>query len=243
MTEVMLGVAMFTSVVLALVAVILIAKSKLVASGNVSVVVNDQKTLSVPAGGKLLGCLADEGIFVSSACGGGGTCAQCIVRVNEGGGDILPTERSHINRREAREGYRLSCQVAVKQDLRIEVPPEAFETKKWECTVKSNRNVATFIKEFVLELPPGEEVDFKPGGYIQIEVPPHELAYRDFRIEDEYHSDWDKYDVWRYVSRVEEPVVRAYSMANYPGETGIIMLNVRIASPPPRAPEGTPLFA
>ncbi len=240
MTEILLGVAMFTVVVLFLVAVILAAKSKLVASGNIAICINDQKTIDVPAGGKLLNALSDQGIFVSSACGGGGTCAQCIVKVLDGGGDILPTERSHINRREAREGYRLSCQVPVKQDLKVEVPPEAFETKKWHCKVRSNHNVATFIKEFVLELPEGQQVDFKPGGYIQIEVPPHEIVYKDFDIEKEYHEDWDKYNVWRYVSKVDDPVIRAYSMANYPGEQGIIMLNIRVASPPPRAPEGTP---
>ena len=240
MTEIILGVTMFTVVVLALVGVILAAKAKLVASGNVAITINEQKTIEVPAGGKLLGALADQGIFVSSACGGGGTCAQCIVKVFEGGGDILPTERSHINKREAREGCRLSCQVAVKQDMKVEVPEEAFETKKWRCTVKSNHNVATFIKEYVLSLPEGEEVDFKPGGYIQIEVPPHTLEYKNFDIEEEYHEDWDKYDIWRYKSVVDEPVVRAYSMANYPGEKGIIMLNVRVATPPPRAPEGIP---
>ncbi len=234
------GVLMFTLVVLALVVIILFAKSQLVASGDVKIEVNGQKTLSVPAGGKLLGALADAGVFVSSACGGGGTCAQCEVKVLSGGGDILPTEKSHISNREAREGCRLSCQVAVKQDMRVEVPPEAFETKKWRCKVRSNHNVATFIKEFVLELPAGEEVDFKAGGYIQIECPPHEVAYRDFDIEEEYRGDWDKFDVWRYVSRVDEPVIRAYSMANYPGEKGIIMLNVRIASPPPRLPDIPP---
>ncbi len=240
MTEIILGVVMFTTIVLALVVLILIAKSKLVASGNVKIMVNEQKELAVPAGGKLLGCLADNGIFVSSACGGGGTCAQCRVKITEGGGEILPTERNHINKREAREGYRLSCQVAVKQDMEVEVPAEAFETKKWLCTVKSNHNVATFIKELVLELPEGEEVAFKPGGYIQIDIPPHEVRYANFDVEEEYHEDWDRYNVWRYVSNVEEPVVRAYSMANYPGEEGVIMLNVRIATPPPRAPDGTP---
>lgn len=240
MTEIFLGVAMFTSVVLALVFLILVAKRGLVASGNITIDINEQKTVEVPTGGKLLGALSEQGIFVSSACGGGGTCAQCIVKVLDGGGDILPTERSHINKREAREGYRLSCQVAVKQDMKVEVPEEALETRKWQCKVRSNRNVATFIKEFVLELPPGEQVNFKPGGYIQIEVPPHELDYKDFAIEEEYHGDWDTYDVWRYKSVVTEPVVRAYSMANYPGEQGIIMLNVRIASPPPRAPEDVP---
>lgn len=232
--EIIFGVATFTVVVLALVGLILLAKSFLVSSGNIKILVNDQKEISVPAGGKLMSALAEEGIFVSSACGGGGTCAQCEVKVLSGGGDILPTETGHISKREAREGCRLSCQVAVKQDMVVEVPDEAFDTKKWECTVRSNHNVATFIKELVLELPEGEDVDFKAGGYIQIEAPPHVVEYKDFDIEDEYHSDWDKYDVWRYKSVVEEEVIRAYSMANYPGEKGIIMLNVRVASPPPR---------
>ncbi len=237
---VLLGVFFFTAVVIGLVILILGAKKVLVASGDVKITVNDSKTLTVASGGKLLGCLADNGIFVSSACGGGGTCAQCKVRVLEGGGEILATERTHINNAKAKEGYRLSCQVAVKQDLKIEVPPEVFETKKWLCTVRSNHNVATFIKELVLDLPEGEHVDFKSGGYIQIEVPPHTVAYKGFDIEPQFREDWDKFNVWRYVSTVTEPVYRAYSMANYPGEKGIIMLNVRIASPPPRAPEGTP---
>lgn len=237
---IVLGVTMFTVVVLLLVGIILIAKAYLVPSGSITIRINEQKEVQTSAGGKLLNALADQGIFVSSACGGGGTCAQCLVKIHKGGGDILPTERSHINNKEAREGYRLSCQVAVKQDMDIEVPHEALETKKWECEVISNRNVATFIKEFKLKLPEGEEVNFKAGGYIQIEVPPHELKYSDFDIEEEYHEDWDKFNVWRYVSKVDEPVIRAYSMANYPGEKGIIMLNVRIASPPPRAPEDTP---
>jgi Na+-transporting NADH:ubiquinone oxidoreductase subunit F len=238
--QILLGVAMFTVIVLALVVLILIARSRLVASGDVKILVNDQKTLTVPAGGKLLGALADAGIFISSACGGGGTCAQCKVKVQSGGGDILPTERSHINNRQAREGLRLSCQVAVKQDMKVEVPEEAFETKKWTCTVRSNQNVATFIKELVLELPADEEVGFKAGGYIQIEIPPHEIEYQNFEVAKEYREDWDKYNLWRYKSVVADPVIRAYSMANWPGEQGIIMLNVRIASPPPRAPEGTP---
>ncbi|MGZ0171083.1 MAG: NADH:ubiquinone reductase (Na(+)-transporting) subunit F, partial [Planctomycetales bacterium] len=238
--EIFLGVFMFTGIVLALVAVILQARSFLVPSGNVKITVNGQKTLEVPAGGKLLNALSSQGIFVSSACGGGGTCAQCKVNVLSGGGEILATETGHINKKDAREGCRLSCQVAIKQDMNIEVPPEVFETKKWECVVRSNNNVATFIKELILELPEGEEVGFKSGGFIQIECPPHEVHYKDFDIDEEYREDWDKFDVWRYVSKVDEPVVRAYSMANYPGETGIIMLNVRVASPHPRAPEGTP---
>ena len=240
MAEILFGVLIFTLVVLTLVSIILLAKSFLVASGDVKIMVNGQKEIVVPAGGKLMNALADADIFVSSACGGGGTCAQCKVKVQEGGGDILETEKGHINKKEQREGCRLSCQVAVKQDMTIEVPHEAFETKKWECTVRSNDNVATFIKELVLELPEGEDVAFKAGGYIQIECPPHTVHYKDFDIGEEYHPDWDQYNVWRYVSNVEEDVVRAYSMANYPGEKGIIMLNVRVASPPPRAPEGTP---
>lgn len=237
---VLLGVTVFTAVVVGLVVVILGAKKAFVPSGDVHLSINESKELTIPAGGKLLGALADNGIFVSSACGGGGTCAQCKVRILAGGGEILETEKSHINRAEAREGYRLSCQVAVKQDMKIEVPPEVFETKKWACTVRSNDNVATFIKELVLELPVGEEVGFKAGGYIQIEAPPHVVNYKDFDIQDKYRADWDQYNVWRYVSKVDEPTIRAYSMANYPGEKGIIMLNVRVASPPPRAPEGTP---
>ncbi len=240
MTEIMIGVMMFTSVILALVVVILMARSRLVAGGDVQIVVNEQKTFRVPVGGKLMGSLGDAGIFVSSACGGGGTCAQCIVKILDGGGDILATERTHINKRRARDGYRLSCQVAVKQDMVIEVPDEVFETKKWQCTVRSNDNVATFIKELVLDLPEGEQVDFKSGGFIQIEVPPHELSYRDFDIDEKYHDDWDKFDIWRYKTKGTEPVVRAFSMANYPGEKGIIKLNIRVASPPPSAPEGTP---
>ncbi|MDA7541525.1 NADH:ubiquinone reductase (Na(+)-transporting) subunit F [bacterium] len=235
------GVLIFTFVVIALVATIQGAKKLLVPEGDVKIVVNGQKEISVPRGGKLMGALADPGgIFVSSACGGGGTCAQCMVKVFEGGGDILATEKGHINKREAREGCRLSCQVAVKQDMKVEVPEEAFETKKWDCTVRSNHNVATFIKELVLELPVGEEVDFRAGGFIQIEVPPHTVEYKNFDIEKEYHEDWDKFDQWRFKSVVNETVFRAYSMANYPGEKGIIMLNIRIASPPPNLPDVPP---
>lgn len=240
MLEVIYGVFFFVIVVIALVIVILLAKRALVASGDVTITINEQKEIKVPAGGKLLGALAGEGIFISSACGGGGTCAQCKVKVVDGGGDILATEKTHISNREAREGERLSCQVAVKQDMKVEVPPEVFETKKWECTVRSNDNVATFIKELVLELPEGENVDFKAGGYIQIECPPHVVNYKDFVVDEKFHEDWDKFDIWRFVSKVDEDVVRAYSMANYPGEKGIIMLNVRVATPPPRNPELPP---
>ena len=240
MGTIFLGITMFTVVVLALVVLILYAQSMLVASGPVKILINEQKEIEVPAGGKLLGALADAGVFVSSACGGGGTCAQCKVKVHDGGGEILATEKDHINKKEAVEGERLSCQVAVKQDMTVEVPAEAFDTKKWSCTVRSNDNVATFIKELILELPEGEDVDFRAGGYIQIECDPHTVNYKDFDIQEEYHEDWDKYDIWRFVSKVDEPVVRAYSMANYPGEKGIIMLNVRVATPPPRNPELPP---
>ncbi len=240
MFEVFLGVTLFTTIVLSLVVVIQVARRLLVPSGSVTIDVNGKKQLELPVGGKLLNNLADVGIFVSSACGGGGTCGQCRVKVISGGGEILPTERPQFNKREVREGYRLSCQLPVKQSMVIEVPDEALETKRWVCHVRSNRNVATFIKELILEVPEGESVDFKAGGYIQIEVPPHTVEYKDFDIDDDFRGDWDKYNMWRYRSVVDEPVVRAYSMANYPGEQGIIMLNVRIASPPPRAPENVP---
>ena len=241
MSQILLGVGMFTVVILALVLVILFAKSKLVASGPVKLNINGEKEVEVGAGNKLLNVLADQKLFVSSACGGGGTCGQCIVKVTEGGGEILQTEMSHITKREAREGYRLSCQVAVKQDMKVEVPEEVFGVKKWECKVRSNENVATFIKELVLELPEGEEVPFRAGGFIQIERPGGlKIEYKDFDVEEEYREDWDKFNLWQYTSYVEEPTIRAYSMANYPEEKGIIMLNVRIASPPPRNPNVPP---
>ena len=239
---ILLGAVMFTFIVIALVLFIVFARSRLVASGTIDIVINDDKenALTVPVGGKLLNALAANKIFVPSACGGSGTCGQCTVKVFEGGGDILPTETSQVNRRQAREGVRLSCQVPVKQDMRIEIPPEIFHARQWECTVRSNRNVATFIKELLLELPEGEDVDFRAGGYIQVEAPPHTVHYKDFIVEDEYKHDWDKYNMWRYVSKVEEPISRAYSMANYPEEKGIILLNVRVASPPPRLPNVPP---
>lgn len=239
MLEIGLGVGFFTVIVLALVTVILFAKSKLVATGNVKITINGEKEIEVPAGGKLLSVLAENSLFVPSACGGGGTCAQCRVKIHDGGGSILPTEETHITKREAACGDRLSCQVSVKQDMKIEVPEEVFGVKQWRCKVRSNDNVATFIKELVLELPEGENVDFRAGGYIQIECPPHKVNYKEFSVQDEYKPDWDHFNIWQYESVVEETVVRAYSMANYPEEQGIIMLNVRIASPPPRT-EGLP---
>ena len=241
MTEVISGVGMFTGVILALVTIILVARSRLVPSGNVRILINDDesKALSVPAGGKLLNVLADNKVFVSSACGGGGTCAQCKVNIYEGGGDILQTETSHITKREASEGVRLSCQVNVKQDMKIEVPPEVFSVKKWECEVVSNDNVATFIKEFIVKLPEGETLDFQPGGFIQIEVPPFECDFKDFEgIDERFHPDWDRFNVWDFKLVNTEPVFRAYSMANHPAEGDIIMLNIRIATPPPDREKG-----
>lgn len=240
MIEIAMGVGMFTAIVLGLVFLILAARSRLVASGNVAISINDEKTVQAPVGGKLLGALADSGLFVASACGGGGTCGQCRVKVFEGGGSILPTEESLITKREAAEGDRLSCQVTVKQDMRIQVPSEVFGVKKWDCSVRSNRNVATFIKELVLQLPSGEAVDFRAGGYIQIECPPHSVRFADFDIDARFRDEWDRYDLWRYESKVNKPAMRAYSMANYPEERGIIMLNVRIATPPPGAPSSIP---
>ncbi len=239
---VILGVVMFTVIVLFLVAIILLAKSKLVPSGNVTISINDNPdhSLTVPIGGKLLQTLAKNEVYLPSACGGGGTCGECKCIVLEGGGDILPTETSKLNRKQIREHYRLSCQVAVKNDLKITVPAEVFEIKKWNCKVISNRNVATFIKELKLQLPEGESVNFRAGGYIQIEAPPHVVKYSDFNIEERFREDWDKYNLWKYVSKVDEPVLRAYSMANYPEEKGIILLNVRIASPPPKMPDVPP---
>ncbi|WP_461534559.1 NADH:ubiquinone reductase (Na(+)-transporting) subunit F [Spongorhabdus nitratireducens] len=232
---ILLGVGMFTAIVLVLVAVILAARSKLVSTGDVSIDINDdpEKQIKAPAGGKLLQTLAGQGIFLSSACGGGGTCAQCKCKVTGGGGSALPTEEPHFTKGELRDGWRLSCQVAVKQDMQIEVPEEFFGVKKWECEVVSNENVATFIKELTLKLPEGENVDFRAGGYVQLEAPPHVVDYKNFEIPEEYKGDWDRFNLWQYKSKVDETVIRAYSMANYPEEKGILKFNIRIASPPP----------
>ena len=233
--EIILGISMFTAIVLALVLVILFAKSKLVSSGDVTISINGDpsKAVVTAAGGKLLGALADQGIFIPSACGGGGTCGQCRVDVHSGGGDILPTEEGHINKREAKTGCRLACQVAVKQDMVIEVEDEIFGVQQWECEVISNDNQATFIKELKLRIPNGESVPFKAGGYIQIEAPAHHVKYSDFEIDEQYKGDWNHFGFFDVESKVDEPTLRAYSMANYPEEEGIIMLNVRIATPPP----------
>ena len=241
MTEIVSGAGMFTGVVLVLVGIILVARSKLVATGDVRILINDDedRSLTIPAGGKLLNVLADNEIYVSSACGGGGTCAQCRVKVHDGGGEILATELEHVTRREARDGDRLSCQVTVKQDMKIEVPAEVFSVRRWECEVVSNENVATFIKELVLKLPEGEILDFESGGFIQIEVPPFECSFREFEVDERFHEDWDRFNVWNLRTVNQDPVFRAYSMANHPAEGDMMMLNIRIATPPVDRATGT----
>ncbi|NLC22445.1 MAG: NADH:ubiquinone reductase (Na(+)-transporting) subunit F [Halomonadaceae bacterium] len=232
---ILLGVFMFTVVVVGLVLVILAARSKLVSTGDVTIEVNGdpEHTITTQAGGKLLNTLAANGVFLSSACGGGGSCAQCKCRVEEGGGSILPTEESHFTLREKKEGWRLSCQVPVKQDMKIEVPEEIFGVKKWECEVISNPNVATFIKELNLKLPEGEEVAFRAGGYVQLVAPPYDIKFSDFDIEEKYRGDWEKFELFNISHKENEEVIRAYSMANYPEEKGMLKFNIRIATPPP----------
>ena len=232
----LLSIAVFTGVILVLVLIINFAESKLLPQGEMIITVNDEedKKFKVRPGGTLLSALAYETIYLPSACGGGGTCAMCKCQVLDGGGGILPTETGHISRNEAKENWRLACQVKVKEDMNIHVPDEIFSIRKWGCTVKSNENVATFIKELVLDLPEGENLNFQAGGYIQIDIPEYRnLLFKDFDVEDEYHPDWDKYKVWNLVANNDEPIFRAFSMANHPAEGNRIMLNVRIATPPP----------
>ncbi|MGI9293918.1 MAG: NADH:ubiquinone reductase (Na(+)-transporting) subunit F, partial [Pseudomonadales bacterium] len=240
MQEIAIGVVLFTGIVTALAVLILLARSQLVPSGNIQINVNGERDLSVPAGSKLLNTLSANDLFLPSACGGGGTCGQCTVKVMEGGGALLPTEATHISKRMAADGVRLACQVNVDQDLRIEVPKDVFGVNKWECSVRSNDNVATFIKELVLELPQGETMDFRAGGYIQIECPAYRLSFRDIDVQEQYRDDWERFKLFDLESVVDTPDIRAYSMASYPEENDIIMLNVRIATPPPNAPAGTP---
>ncbi len=240
MLEIIVAVGLFTLVVIALGVIILLSRSVLVPSGDVHIVVNGERDIAVPVGDKLLNVLTGQSLFLPSACGGGGTCGQCKVKILEGGGELLPTEKAHINKRAAREGERLACQVSVAGDLAIEVPEEVFGVNRWECTVRSNENVATFIKEFVLELPPGEVMNFRAGGYIQIECPPYQLSYSDIDVPEAFREEWERYQLFDLESVVEKPDMRAYSMANYPEEDTIVMLNVRIATPPPNAPAGTP---
>ena len=211
---------------------ILVAKAKLLPSGNVKITINGEKNIDVPMGATLLNTLQSQNVFLSSACGGGGTCGQCRCRVVEGGGEILPTEKGHFNRKEQMNNWRLSCQVKVKEDLSIIIPEEVFGVKEWECEVVSNDNVATFIKEFVVKLPEGEKLDFKPGSYSQIRIPKYDLKYTEMAVSEMYKPEWDKFKLWDLAVKNDEDTVRAYSMANYPAEGNIITLNVRVATPP-----------
>lgn len=232
---ILLSTLVFTGTILILVVILNYATSKLVPSGDVKILINgdEEKSITSPAGQTLLQTLAAEKIFLPSACGGGGTCGMCTCVVDDGGGEVLPTEKPHLTRAEIKDNVRLTCQVKVKSDMKITIPDEIFSIQKWECEVVSNHNVATFIKEFIVKLPEGENLDFRAGGYIQIDVPPHKLDYTEFDIEDEYRGDWDKFNMWRYHSELDESIYRAYSMANHPAEGNIVILNIRIASPPP----------
>jgi len=234
MVTALIGVLFFTGLILLLVILLNFVGDKLLPQGNVDIEINEDKdkTISVRPGQTILSALTSSEIFLPSACGGQGTCAQCKCQVIDGGGDILPTETGHIGRKEAADHWRLACQVKIKQNMKIALPDEIFNIQKYDCKVISNHNVATFIKEFIIELPSGAEMDYKAGGYIQIEVPPYKLNYSNFDVEKEYREDWDKYDMWRYISNNDEEVIRAYSMASYPAEGNKIMLNVRIATPP-----------
>jgi Na+-transporting NADH:ubiquinone oxidoreductase subunit F len=235
MITILSAILAFSSVALLLTVVIIIAEEKLVSKGMVKIVINGEqdKALEVESGATLLSTLAGNGIFLPSACGGGGTCGTCRCQVFEGGGDILPTELGHISRRLAKDHWRLSCQVKVREDMEIGVPEEIFSIKKWECEVVSNDNVATFIKEFVVKLPEGETLDFEPGGYIQLDVPQYEIDYRrDITVQDKYRGEWERLGLYGLKSKSTQPVFRAYSMANHPAEGNIIKLNVRIATPP-----------
>ena len=228
-----IAIAAFLVVTLLLVAVLLFAKAKLTASGEVRIDINGEKDLPVEPGSTLLTTLADNGIFLPSACGGGGSCGMCRLQVLEGGGDILPTEVNFFSRRQQKENWRLGCQVKVKQDMKIAVPAAVLGVRKWECEVVSNRNVATYIKEFVVKLPPGENLNFQSGGYIQIDVPKYdEIRFADFDIAPEYRGEWEQFKMFDLVAKNPEPTFRAYSMANHPAEGNIVMLNIRIATPP-----------
>ncbi len=225
----------FSSFILALVVILIYAEKKLVHQGKIKLLINDdeEKSPEVNAGGTLLSVLSDNKIFLPSACGGGGTCGMCKCQIFEGGGDVLPTEKTLLTRSEIKEDWRIACQVKVKQDMKINVPEEIFSIQKFECEVVSNDNVATFIKELKLKIPAGQEMEFQAGGYIQIYIPPYSLIYSEFDIEEQYRPDWDKYKLWDIKSSNDEEIFRAYSMANYPAEADIVMLNVRIATPPP----------
>ncbi len=231
-TIVIISVITFLVMILLLVSILLYAKKKLTPQGLVKIIINDEKEVETSPGSSLLSTLTNEKIFLPSACGGGGTCGMCKVQVFEGGGDILPTEKGFFTRKEAQDHWRLGCQVKVRNDLKIRVSHEVFGIKKWECEVVSNNNVATFIKEFVVKLPDGEHLDFRSGGYIQIDVPKCEVDYKNIEIGEKFRGDWDKFKMWDLKMKNPEPIYRAYSMANHPAEGNIVMLNIRIATPP-----------
>ena len=231
-TIILVSVGVFLLLTLLLVVILLVAKSKLVPSGNVKLTVNGEKELEVPIGGTLLNTLQGQNIYLSSACGGSGSCGQCRCRVIEGGGEILPTETGFFSRKEQKEHWRLSCQTKVKEDMQVIVPESVFGVKEWECEVISNRNVSTFIKEFVVKLPEGEVMNFKSGSYAQITIPPYDIKYADYDIDEKFRGDWDHFDMWSLTCHNDTETIRAYSMANYPAEGNIITLNVRIATPP-----------
>ncbi|MBN2709996.1 MAG: NADH:ubiquinone reductase (Na(+)-transporting) subunit F [Calditrichaceae bacterium] len=230
-----ISAGVFTITIFILVAMLTYAESKLVTKGKVKIIINndEERSPEVEAGSNLLVTLSNNQIFLPSACGGQGTCGLCKVKVLEGGGDPLPTEESQLTRNQLKDYIRLACQIKVKNDMKIEIPEEIFNIQKFECTVRSNNNVATFIKELVLELPKGQHLDFKAGGYIQIYIPPYNLSFKDFVIEERFRSDWDKYHLWDLKASNDEEIFRAYSMASHPAESDIVMLNVRIATPPP----------
>ena len=231
-TIILVSVGIFLVVTLLLVIVLLVAKSKLVPSGNVKLTINGEKEAEVPIGGTLLSTLQGENIYLSSACGGSGSCGQCRCRVVEGGGEILPTETGFFSRKEQKEHWRLACQTKVKEDMQVIVPESVFGVKEWECEVVSNRNVSTFIKEFVVKLPEGEVMNFESGSYAQITIPPYDIKYADYDIDEKFRGDWDHFDMWSLTCKNDTETIRAYSMANYPAEGNIITLNVRIATPP-----------
>ena len=239
MNVIIISVVVFLSITLLLVFVLLWAKAKLVPSGNVKLNVNDEMNADVPIGGTLLNALQGQNIFLSSACGGSGSCGQCRCRVVEGGGEILPTETGFFSRKEQKEHWRLACQTKVKEDMKVLVPEEVFGVKEWECEVISNRNVSTFIKEFVVKLPEGEVMNFKSGSYAQIKIPKYDIKYSDYVIEEQFRDDWDRFKMWDLTCKNDTETVRAYSMANYPAEGNIITLNVRIATPPMDRATGT----
>lgn len=236
---VLISMLVFFSVIILLVMVLLYAKKKLTPSGEVTLTINDEKELIVEPGSTVLTTLSENKIYLPSACGGGGTCAMCKCQVLEGGGSILPTEKDFFTRKEQQNNWRLGCQVKIKQDMKIRVPEEVMGIKKWECEVISNKNVATFIKEFVVKLPEGEELNFHSGGYIQIDVPKISVDFKDMDVEERFRDEWDKFNMWDLKMVNPEPTYRAYSMANHPAEGNIVMLNIRIATPPWDRAKGT----